>query len=145
MTYDEIVKMWMEDAKINPEKLDHEALVTPELQGKYFDLWGRENAALTKLQNELKVLKKWKRDYFLNDIPQEELAAKGIPGNPKVVLKSEVDMWVDVDRDVNAALDKIILCKVKTDFLNNCVSSLNGRQWLIKNAIDFLNWKHGVI
>jgi hypothetical protein len=144
MKYDEIVEEWQKDSKIDSENLTHESLNIPLLQGKYFNLFCREKAILTKLTLDLNQLKRWKRDYFLGEIPPEELIEKGIPVFARRLVKSEVDTFVDTDKDVVEFLEKIAVVQTKVDFLNLCVKSINDRQWNIRNAIEFLKWKHGV-
>jgi hypothetical protein len=144
MKYDEIVEMWATDSKIDSENLSHESLNIPMLQGKYFNLFCREKAILTKLTLDLNQLKRWKRDYFLGEIPPEELIEKGIPVFARRLVKSEVDAFVDTDNEVVNFLEKIAVVQTKVDFLNLCVKSMNDRQWNIRNAIEFLKWKHGV-
>ena len=144
MRYEEIVGMWETDAKIDSENLCHESLNIPMLQGKYFNLFCREKAVLTKLMLDLNQVKRWKRDYFLGEISPEELAEKGIPVFARRVVKTEVDAFVDTDQDVVALLEKIAVVQTKVDLLNLCVKSINDRQWNIRNAIEFLKYKNGV-
>lgn len=145
MTYEELVEMWNVDAKIDPDKLDSESLGIPYIQGKYFNFYLRERAVLYKHTLDLNKLKRWKKDYFMGGIPPEELAEKGLPVNPILRLKTEVDEYVNVDPDVIGQLGKIAVVQMKVDFLKLCVDSLNGRQWLIKNTIEFLKFKHGIL
>lgn len=144
MKYEEIVDMWEQDAKIDSEQLCHESLKVPLLQGKYFNLFCREKAVLAKLTLDLSQLRRWKRDYFLGEIPPDELAEKGIPVFARRLVKAEVDTYVDTDSDVVALLERIAVVQTKVDLLNLCVKSINDRQWNIRNAIEFLKWKHGV-
>jgi hypothetical protein len=144
MKYEEIVEMWEKDAKIDSDDLCHESLQIPLLQGKYFNLFCREKAILTKLTLDLSQMRRWKRDYFLGDISPEELAEKGIPAFARRLVKAEVDSFVDTDADVVSLLEKIAVVQTKVDLLNLCVKSINDRQWNIRNAIEFLKWKNGV-
>jgi len=145
MKYDDLVEMWTKDAKIDPDLLDRESLKTPLLQGNYFNLYCRERAILTKLNIELKKLRRWKRDYFLGEISPEELIEKGIPVYPRRMVKTEVDDYIDTDPDVVACFEKIAVVQTKVDFLDLCVKSLNYRGPTIKNAIEFLKFRNGVI
>lgn len=144
MKYEEIVEMWSTDAQIDSDNLERESLNIPLLQGKYFNLYCREKAILTKLNLDLSQLKRWKRDYFLGEIAPEELAEKGIPVYPRRLVKSEVDTYIDTDRDVISLLEKIAVVQTKVDLLNLLVKSINERQWNIRNAIEFLKFKSGV-
>jgi hypothetical protein len=144
MKYDELIDMWERDAKIEPDNLDSESLKIPLIQGKYFNLFCREKAILAKLNLDLSQLRRWKRDYFLGEIPVEELVEKGIPVFARRLVKSEVDAYIDTDSDVITMLEKIAVVQTKVDLLNLLVKSINDRQWNIRNAIEFLKWKSGV-
>lgn len=144
MKYEELIEMWEKDAKIEPDNLDSESLRIPLLQGKYFNFFCREKAILAKLNLDLNQLRRWKRDYFLGELPVEELVEKGIPVFARRLVKSEVDAYVDTDSDVIALLEKIAVVQTKVDLLNLLVKSINDRQWNIRNAIEFLKWKSGV-
>lgn len=144
MKYEELVEMWEKDAKLEPDNLDNESLRIPFIQGKYFNLFCREKAILTKLNLDLSQLRRWKRDYFLGEIPVEELVEKGIPVFARRLVKSEVDAYIDTDSEVIALLEKIAVVQTKVDLLNLFVKSINDRQWNIRNAIEFLKWKSGV-
>lgn len=145
MKYDEIVAMWAIDAKIDSDKLEHESLNAPMTQAKYFNLYCREKAFFTRKTNELKKLKRWKRDYYLGEIDPNELTEKGIPIFPRRLLKSEVDDFVDTDDEVIKLIEEIAVIQAKVELLQLCVKSLNERRWIIKNAIDFLKFKNGMI
>lgn len=144
MKYEEIIEMWDADSKIDSNNLNQESLDIPFLQGKYFNLYCREKAILAKLNLDLVQLKKWKRDYFLGETPPEELIEKGIPVFSKRLVKSEVEIHVDSDKDVITLLEKIVVAQTKVDLLNLLVKSMNERQWNIRNAIEFLKYKNGI-
>ncbi len=145
MTYDEIVKMWEEDTKIDSDQLAHESLKIPLLQGKYFNFYCKERAFLLRSNTKLKQLKMWKKEYFLGIIPMEELAEKGIPAFPRAILKIDIPDYIEVDDEVIEEIEKVAIFQTKVDFLKLCVDSLNARHWLIKGAIDFLKFKHGIL
>lgn len=144
MKYEEIVDMWAVDAAIDIDCLDRESLKIPLLQGKYFNLYCREKAILSKLNLDLSKLRKWKRDYFLGDISPEELAERGTPAFPKRIVKSDLESYVDTDAEVISFLEKIAVCQTKVDLLHLIVKAINDRQWNIRNAIEFLKYKNGI-
>ncbi len=145
MKYEEIVELWNKDSQIDPDRLDSESLRTPMIQGTYFNLFCRERAVLSKLNIDLKKLRRWKRDYLLGEISPEELVEKGIPVPARRIVKADVDLYIDTDDEVIALLGKIVVVQTKVDFLDLCVKSLTTRGWTIRNAIEFLKFKHGVI
>lgn len=143
--YEDIEDMWKQDSILDPENLDSESLRIPLLHSKYFSLLVRERAVLRKLHLDLDQLKHWKREYFQGQIPHEELLDKGIPIFSRMLVKSELDVFVDADSDVRKVLEKIAVAQSKVDFLDLCVKSLNNRTFFIKNAIDYLKFKNGML
>jgi hypothetical protein len=145
MTFDELVEEWKKDATIHPAALDSICLQAPLVQGKWFNFLCRERGRLTQLKFELDGLKQWKRDYYLGDMPPEELSAKGLTAFARIIPKCEVDALVNVDKDVVELLKKIAVVQIKVEFIDLCVQSLNKRNFDIKNAIDFLKIKNGIV
>ena len=145
MKYEELEQMWEKDSRMDVECLDQEALKIPLLQSNYFNLLMRERASLKKLHFDVARLRRFKREYYLGEVPAEVLADKGIPVFAKRLVKTDVDVYVDTDDEVVALLEKVAVVQSKVDFLDLCVKSLNNRSFMIKNAIDFLKFKHGVV
>ena len=64
MKLDDYFYMWSQDSKIDRTELGEESIKIPQLHHKYYKHFSVERLTLTKLQEELKSLKKDKFEYF---------------------------------------------------------------------------------
>jgi hypothetical protein len=85
-------------------------------------------------------LKKW--NYYLGRAPAEEYKKKPFQLS---VLKSEVQQYIDADDEIRELEDMIEVKQAIVDFLEGAVRAVSGKQWHIKNAIEFLKFKNGVV
>ena len=60
------------------------------------------------------------------------------------VLKSDLNMYLDSDKDVIKHMYKIEYQKEKIDFLESVIRTINNRGFHIKNAIDWEKFKVGI-
>ena len=143
MKLEEIQKEWAGDCKPNKDELDNESLKTPELHNKYWKIYSRERMLKKKLELEHKVLVKNKKEYYCGELSQEELASFGWEQFDLIVLKSDLSLYMDSDNDIIESKMKIHMQAEKVDYLESILQSLNGRSFIIKNAIDFLKFTNG--
>jgi len=144
MKLDDITDMWSHDCKIDPMDLAKASLETPSIHAKYSRLLAQERLILRKLEADLKSLKHSKYEFYTMGHTKEtkelgwELPPKGI------ILKSEAQTYVDTDQDVIDATLKVAYQLEKVDTLIECIKSINNRQWIIRNAIEWNKFQAGV-
>lgn len=143
MTIEEIQDAWMADSVVDPIRLDDESLNIPKLHSKYFNILNHEKRILIKSERILKNLKKDKLRYYLGDMDLEELRSLGWAPFGKKIMKSEKDFYVDTDSEVIELVEKMELQRVKVEFLTSIVTSINNRNFSIKNAIDYRRFVAG--
>lgn len=143
MTLDEIITLWNEDADIDQTKLDTESLLIPKLHGKYWKMLNHERLLLRKYESDMKKLLLQKYE-FLTQGPTKETVEKGweLPPSGKVI-KSDVDRYLDADSDMIDMSLKIGIQKEKVSILEDIIRSINNRNWIIRNAIEFLRYQSG--
>lgn len=142
MTLEELQAAWAEDSKIDRSMLTEASLITPQLHYKYFKSLSSERVRLKKMEAALVKLKNSKYEFF-RDGPDEETSAKGWKFPDKKPLKTEIPYLIDVDSEVVEYVLKIAIQQEKVDFLVSIINSINNRQWIIKNAIDFMKFENG--
>jgi hypothetical protein len=143
MKLSEIEKMWLEDCRIDDLKLDAESLKIPNLHAKYFQFYNQQLLSFKKLQSDFNVLNKRKWEYYSGKCDQAQLEEYGWEPFQFKILKSDLSIYLDGDHELNELRDKINYQKTKVDYIENIIRTLNGRGYLIKNAIDFLRFSHG--
>lgn len=140
---EEIESMWLIDSKVDRTDLAAESLKISELHNKYYKIFSREKLLLKKMQNDSSILKKTKWEYYNGKISPEELRDMGWDSFDKRVLKSDVDIYIQSDKDIIENNLSISYQLEKVEFLQSILDSLKQRTWNIRNAIEFIKFSQG--
>jgi hypothetical protein len=109
MKLSDIEQHWAEDCKIDKTELDNESIKVPYLHSKYWKFLIHEKVLLRKKKNEYYELKKRKYEYFSGKFSQEDYKETGLPLFNLKLLKQDVQMYIDSDKDVSQLLIDITL------------------------------------
>lgn len=139
---EELEALWDEDVKIDRTALDEESLKIPFLHNKYYKLYLREKVQLKAETNAVAVFYKLKHEYYTGKLSGSECKELGWDPFP-FVLKGDLQVYLDADKDLAAKLIKISIQKEKVEFLESILKTLNTRGYLIKNAIEFRRFANG--
>lgn len=143
MKLEEIQNEWSVDAQIDINDLDNESLKTPKLHSKYYKMFSHENMVLKKVEADLKVLKLEKYEFYTMGAT-EETVQKGWKLPPKgMILRTDVPMYMDADKDIIALNLKVALQREKVDFLESIIKSFASRSFDVRNSIEFMKWRNG--
>ena len=75
---------------------------------------------------------------------QSDLEERGWDPNPLKILKSDLSLYIDSDKDIINHNLKVAYQKEKIDFLESVIRTINNRGFQIKNAIDWEKFKVGI-
>jgi hypothetical protein len=143
MTLEELQAEWDKDSKIDRTELGEEALKIAQLHSKYYKIYSASRLQLRKLEAEFKVLKLEKYEFYTMG-PTEETEERGWKLPPRgMILKAEVNSYIEADSDLIKASLKIGLYQEKVSFLEDIIKSLVNRGFNIKAAIDWERFKVG--
>ena len=140
---DEYFDLWAEDSKIDRTELGEESIKIPQLHHKYYKMYSLERLNLVKLQEEMKILKKDKIEYYTGTMAEEDLKERGWEPNPLRILKSDIPIHMEADKDFVDLNLKLAYNKEKVEFLEAVVKTLNLRSYQINNAINWEKFKVG--
>ena len=144
MTLDELFELWKKDSEIDRSELGEASAKIPQLHYKYYKLFAQERLKLRKLEADYKVLYKDMWEYFQGNMSEEDLKGRGWEPNPLRILKSDLGVYIDSDKDIITHNMKIAYQKEKIDFLESVIKTINIRGFHIKNAIDWEKFKVGI-
>lgn len=144
MKLDDIFALWAQDSEINPVNISEESLKIPKLHHKYFSLLSKQRLSLKKLETEYSHLHQIKYEYFLGTLDEETLKENNWRPNPKVILKSDIPMHIDADKDIIDLTLKIALQKEKISALESIIKNIMERNWIIRNFIEWQKFQNGV-
>jgi hypothetical protein len=143
MTLDELRAMIKRDLTMDQTELDIESMKTPQLHNKYLILYMDEKLILGKYESDLNILKKEKWLYYTGKMSQEELDERNWEPFDLVVLKTDIDKFLNSDEDIIKISNKILFQREKVNYLENVVKIVNNRQWSIRSVIDWIKFTNG--
>lgn len=144
MTLEEIFENWANDSKIDKADLDNESLNTPILHAKYLKMFAVERLSLQRLEAEYKIIHKLKSEYFAGTLDTDTIRERGWQPNPKMILKSDINMHIDADPEIQKLALKIGLQREKISTLDSILKTIANRGFQIKNAIDWNRLMNGM-
>jgi len=146
MKLSDIQTMWQKDCQIDDTKLDIELLRLPNLHSKYLGIYNDESLSQKKLFFENKKLLKYKTIWYAGKMSEEELEELGWEQFKIKLIKGyepKIETYLQGDDDLIEANQKLEYQKIKVEFLESIIKSLNTRGYNIKSAIDFLRFTMG--
>lgn len=144
MTLEEIFENWANDSVIDKAQLDNESLNTPILHSKYLKLYSLERLSLQRLEAEYKILYKLKSEYFAGTLDIDTIRERGWEQNPKMILKSDINMHIEADPEIQKLTLKIGLQREKISTLDSILKTIGNRGFQIKNALDWNRLMNGM-
>ena len=94
------------DLEIDESNLHTESIKTPQLHNKYLVFYQNSKLELEKLELEEKILKKDKWLYYTGKIGQDDLESYGWEPFDYNILKTDVPMFIDADKDIQKLFTK---------------------------------------
>jgi hypothetical protein len=144
MTLDQIMDAWREDSTVDSTELGLESLKIPELHSKYLKIYFDERRKLKALEFQSKELSLKKYEYYNGKMSQEELDELNWEPFMKRLMKNEVDMYLDSDKEIIQSNVRQTNQKEKIFFLEEVIKNINQRNFQISNAINWKKFTQGV-
>jgi hypothetical protein len=139
----ELKDMWGKDCVIDRIELDTESLRVSTLHQKYLDLYTDFNAVMKKLKIKQRSLYKLKWEFYLGKLSQEELDMLDWEYDGKKVLRSDISVYLDADKDMNDIQDAVDNIDTKLNYLKEVLKSIQTRGFQIKSAVDWAKFVSG--
>lgn len=143
MDLEELYKMWAADSEIDPQKVSTAAIDAARLHAKYLTLYTKASLRLRRLKGEHKQLLRDKTDWYKGEMAEEDMKALGWTPNPLRILRSDVNTYVDTDKDVINKVLQVGYQEEVAGFLEACLKSITNRNFLLKTIVDWEKFKAG--
>jgi hypothetical protein len=143
MDIETIKKMVDQDMKIDDLNLDLESLKSPQLHSKYLNLLHDESLSLHKATIEQKELRRLKWEYYLGKMDQETLDERGWQPFGLKILRTDIDVYLESDKDLLRMEARIHYLKEKVKYIESVLQSIGRRGWDIKSAIEWKKFMSG--
>ena len=142
MTLEELQEQVDKDLKINDTELDLESLKTPQLHNKYLKHYNNFKLLMTRAESDYKILKRVKWEYYTGKASPEVYKQK--PFNLKI-MKSDIDKYLESDEELIKAKQKIDYLETVVNYLDRTLKIIGGRDWQIRNSIEWRKFTSGAI
>jgi len=142
MTLEELQESVDRDFKLDDTELDSESIKIPLLHNKYLQHYNKFSLLLKKAEYERKVLARQKWEYYTGKADASVYREK--PFDLKI-LKSDVHIYMDSDEELQRADQKEAYLKQVVNYLEQVLRSINTRNFIIKNAIEWKKFTSGAI
>lgn len=143
MTRNELYDMVTQDLEFDKTELDTESLKTPQLHNKYLILFSQEKLKLEQVLSEKKISRRDKWLYYTGKMSEEELKEKGWESCNLVILKTDVDRFIDSDIDIIKLEARVTLQREMVNYIENVIKIISNRQWNIRSALDWIKFTQG--
>ena len=147
MKLDQITEEWEKDGTINRNELDREASTIAVLQNKYMRYMIESRRHKLNLEHKYDILKLEKEKFFTGKSDASAYKPDVPGGKPKMdikVLKSDVPMWMNADKQVFALKAEIEEENLKIECLEKIISSIHYRNNAITNIIAVMRFQSGL-
>ena len=142
MTLEELQQSVDRDFKLDDTELDSESIKIPLLHNKYLQHYNKFSLLLKKAEYDHKLLKRQKWEYYTGK--SDPSVYKEKPFDLKI-LKADVHIYMESDEELQKADQKEAYLKQVVNYLEQVLRSINTRNFIIKNAIEWKKFTSGAI
>lgn len=143
MKLEDIYEMWGVDGAIDETNISSESANIPKLHNKYYQMYVTEGLRLKKLRADYKTLYKLKTEYYKGELDIEELKEYGWDPQPLKILRQDLPIHLDADKDIINHTLKVGLQEAVVDYLESIIRQINNRNFYLKNIVDWERFRTG--
>ena len=134
-------EMIEQDSKLDISNLDHNSLETATLQAKYYNLYANMSRDKRLIENDLEEIRLFKFRYYKGQCEPAVYKEKPLHES---MTNAQAEAHANTDPEVQKLSKQLDLLDIKLELVKDMKKSLDGRQWQIRNAIEFLKFKAGM-
>ena len=97
---------------------------------------------MTRAESDYKILKRVKWEYYTVKASPQVYQQK--PFNLKI-MKSDIDKYLESDEELIKAKQKIDYLETVVNYLDRTLKIIGGRDWQIRNSIEWRKFTSGAI
>jgi hypothetical protein len=128
---------------IDMTELGAESIKTHQLHSKYLSFLIDAQNQYREAKSKYNIIKKLKTDLLLGRLDRQTMKSYGWEPSPVRIVRTELDEHLEADTDVITAQQKMEQMQQTVKTLESIIQAINGRGYLIKNALDWLRFTNG--
>jgi len=142
MNLEQLQDLWKKDSEIDPDKYGEESIRIPQLHMRYMEFYNTFSLMKKDRESEMRFLTREKWIFYKGKAPAK--IYKDTPFDFKLTTREEINMFIDADEDVRKLQLKIDYIEQTIFFLDGVLRQINGRNYQIKNAIEWERFQSGM-
>ena len=142
MNLETLQEKWKVDSEIKDGEYDKESIRIPQLHMRYMEFYNTFSLMKKDREGEMKGLWKQKWIYYKGKAPSS--VYKEMPFDFKLTTREEINMFIEGDEDIRKLQLKIGYIEQVIFFLDGVLRQINGRNFQIKNAIEWDKFQSGM-
>jgi len=140
----EIRALWDKDCQIDPTDYERAAIQKPRLHSKYLNMLIDVKLELRNAEIVFLKMRTLKGRYYSGELTKDELQERGWPQYQKnKPLKTELEKLLESDPDMMECVNRLEVLKVAQMQLEYILKEVSGRDWTIRNAIEWHKFTQG--
>ena len=139
----QIEQAWAKDSVIDKTQLIEDAQTQYSLHQKYHRLLNHVKKMIRQVQSERTKMNLLKVDYYSNTIAPQQLKELGWQPNRRVILKGDLDKYIEADQDIIDLNLKLGDLNDMKDFLESIIKAIMQRQFTVKNILEAQKFYNG--
>ena len=142
MRIEDIHSEYEKDKTIDSTNVIEEGARIPKLFAKYRAMYDREKYLWIKLNNEFKILRKEKYEHYSQGA-SKETRAKGWEVPQNRILKQDLPIYLEADKELLDLQTKIDISKLKVDTLESYCKEILARNYIVQNIGAMIRFYSG--
>ena len=143
MKLESIMEMWNKDSPVDESSPQLELIKIPVLHSRYARQMTLHSLALKSKNITLAQLKKAKYVYYSGKMSDEELKERNWVQNPLMILRADLNVYIDGDADVSELKMKIAIHEEAVVFCGLVIKELTSRTYQLREFIEFCRYQTG--
>lgn len=141
---DDLMNEWSKDCVIDETEPSRETAKIPNLHSKYLRILTYHRLVIRKLQSEYNDMRSLKWSYYSGDLNNpEDLEKYNLEPWTKKVLRQDISIYLDADKELNNILLKKVLHEEIVDFCISVLKEINNRTFQLGNIIKWETFTGG--
>lgn len=144
VSLDDLMSMWAEDSIIDESEPGRSMAQIPKLHAKYLKILSYHNLLVKKQHTEYLKAKKLKFEYYNGQLNNpEDLAEHNLEPFTTKVIRQDVPMWLDADKQLNDILLKKAMHQEISDATTSILREIHSRTFQIRSLIEWERFTGG--
>ena len=142
MNLETLQDKWKEDCQIDTDQYGNASIIIPQLHQRWMEFYNTFSLMKKEREGEMRRLIKEKWIYYKGKAPST--VYREVPFDFKLTTREEINMFIDGDEEVRKLQYKIDYIEQVIFFLDGVLRQINGRNFQIKNAIEWDKFQSGM-